>query len=81
MSPREFYNAWIGWHDRRREEWNVIFYSAQYNAMRTAMSKEQQKQIQRDKAPWDQPSKQNKPISGRQVANLLSLISKPKAEA
>lgn len=79
MTPREFLNAWEGFADNQKQQWNVLFYAAQYNAMRTAFSKDQQKQIRRDNPPWEK-SKKKEPLDYDKMQGLFRAISKP-AEA
>lgn len=50
---------------------NVIFYCSRYNALRTAFSKEQQKAIQRDRPPWEQPQRKEK-MSRQEINNTIA---------
>jgi hypothetical protein len=77
MTPREFFSAWIGYNQQKKEEYSVLFYCLQYNAMRTAFSKEQQRAIKRDKAPWQDTFSKGKtePLSYDKMKPLFDSIS------
>ena len=58
MTPREFFNAWIGWRDSRNEELEAIrsihYGAARFHGAATALSKEQAKAISGHHFPWEQ---------------------------
>lgn len=77
MTPREFFNSWIGYEDKLKTEWDVFFYISQLNAMRTTWSKEQANQIEKDKAPWREEKKPpKKEMTAKQIQLMLNFISK-----
>jgi len=78
MTPREFFNAWVGFDEHQKNEWNVLFWLSKYNAIRTTWSKEQANQIVRDKPPWEEngKTKPKKAMSPKAVMGILNLISK-----
>lgn len=78
MTPREFFNAWIGFQDKREEVFHVMYYVAKYNASRTTMSRKQAEQIARDRPPWEKQKPQQ--VTGKQISAMLDLISKPQSK-
>jgi len=84
MTPREFFNAWIGWQESQSERLeaefeamrSIIYGAARYNAANTAFSGEASKAISRQKFPWEkQQPEQN---DGEDILMpILSAISKP----
>lgn len=52
MNLRECFNAIEGFSELKRSEFSVMFYCAQYNAIKTAFSKEQAKNTANDKNPY-----------------------------
>ncbi len=78
MAPREFFNAWIGFDENQKNNWDVAFWISKHNALRTTWSKEQGEQIQKDIAPWEEKkkSKSKEPLSGKKVCSILDMISK-----
>lgn len=75
MTPREFFNGWIGYDNSKKETWDVLFYIGRYNALRTSMDKKQARQIIRDKAPWERKVKKKK-MSYESIEKMLNFISK-----
>jgi hypothetical protein len=75
MTPREFLNGWIGYDDAKKETWDILYYNAKYNALRTAMDKKQANQIVRDKAPWKRRVRK-KQMSHENIEKMLNMISK-----
>ena len=75
MTPKEFFNAWIGFDDKQRDNRNVAFYLAQYNAVRTAFSTKQAQQTRRDKSPFE-VKKVTAELNPKSVMAMLDLISK-----
>lgn len=83
MTPREFFNAWIGYSETRNKNLeairDIVYGASKYNAANTAFSKDQSKAISRQKFPWEKGHKKE-PMSGKQIAQLLNLISKPEKQ-
>lgn len=75
MTPREFLNGWFGYDKAKKETWDVLFYIGKYNALRTAFSDKQQRQIMRDKAPWVR-KKKTKEMSFKSIEATLNMISR-----
>lgn len=84
MTPREFFNAWMGWAEHRNEQFearrNVVFGAARYNAVSTAFSKKQGDAIARDRFDWEK-KKSTTPMSAKQITGLLNFISKDGSRA
>lgn len=59
MTPKEFFCAWDGFNEQKKTDLSSLFHIAQYNAMRTAFSEEQQKSIQNDSSPWEEKKVSN----------------------
>lgn len=79
MSLREIFNAISGFTEFKRQEFSVLWNVAQYNAMRSSLDKEQQKQIKKDKNPFlDEPKEDNEPMKYNDVVPMLKSISKRK---
>lgn len=83
MTPREFFNAWTGFDENQKNEWNALFWISKANAVRTAWSEKQARQALQDKAPWETDSEtkkpgKKKPLSGKVICSMLDLISKSK---
>jgi hypothetical protein len=64
MTPREFYNAWIGWNESRNEKLkaqrDIAYGAAKYHAVNTSWSKKQQRQINNQRFPWQKDDKAKK---------------------
>ena len=75
MTPREFINGWIGYDNAKKEHWDIMYYNAKYNALRTAMDKKQARQIIRDKAPWKRVGRK-KEMDQASIEKMLNMISK-----
>jgi len=83
MTPRELFNAWMGWSESRNEELeaarNIQYGAARFNASATSFSKEQSKATANHKFPWEKgySKEKTRPMDGRKIAAMLNFISKP----
>lgn len=73
MTPREFFNAWLGYQDGKTEDMEatraIIYGASRFNAASTAMSKEQATSIGRHRFPWEKSSGAK---SRKEINNLLA---------
>lgn len=87
MTPREFFNAWIGHSESETERMeairNITYGASRYNAANTAFSKKQAKSISKHKFPWEGGGKVTKDdiIDYDKVKGMFNMISKPADDA
>lgn len=80
MTPREFFNAWIGAaedrSDRAEAQRDVIFSAHRFSASATAMSKEASRKISRHKFPWEKGMNgKPQPLNYDNMKGFFNMIS------
>lgn len=80
MTPREFFNAWLGYMERDKANLeyirDAIWVSTQQSAVWSAQSYKQARAIARQKAPWVTEKKKTTTLMYEDVIGLLNSISK-----
>ena len=79
MTPREFFNAWLGKQDADRKKYesyrDLHWLVGQQNATWTAFSSKQSKAIAKQKPPWEKIRK-IEPLDYDKMKGFFNMISK-----
>lgn len=78
MQPREFFNAWIGHSDSRRDHYSVLFGLIKFHAGHVTMSEKQARSLNQKQNPFRGPVSSGKPMTMEQVLSSFPKNKKKK---